>query len=227
MMFKRLVLSAALLAGLVGAASANVSVTSEAGAWKTIAGIATDGKTVCGAEIIGQDRILLIKWFDGVDGLIVQIARTGWHIPDGQPVDVLFQFDQLAPWRAKAIGVQGTSATGSRVEFRIEGDTITGFIDQLRLASHMSVAFPSGSERPWSASLKGSNVAIVNMMQCVRSVVSGHSSQPFAAAPSQPGPGMSQPFTPASPVGRPARPSAPFSGPPAPPYSPRSVEGDI
>ena len=224
MMFKRLVLGAALLIGLVGTATAEVSITSEAGAWKTIAGTATDGKTVCGAEIIGQDRILLIKWFDGVDGLIIQIAKTGWNIPDGQPVDVLFQFDQLAPWRARAVGVQGTSATGSRVEFRILGDDITGFIDQLRLASHMSVAFPSGSERPWSASLNGSNNAIVNMMQCVRSVVAGRTSPPFGAAPSQPGPKVSQPFTPASPAGRP---TVPFSGPPAPPYSPRSVEGDI
>ncbi|WP_428492556.1 hypothetical protein [Rhodopila sp.] len=223
-MFKRPVLAAALLIGLVGAASADVSITSESGAWKTIAGTATDGKTVCGAEIIGQDRILLIKWFAGVDGLIIQIAKTGWNIPDGQQVDVLFQFDQLAPWRARAVGVQGTSATGSRVEFRIQGDDITGFIDQLRLASHMSVAFPSGSERPWSASLKGSNIAIVHMMQCVRSVVAARSSQPSGVAPSQPGPNVSQPFTPASPVGRPA---APFSGPPAPPYSPRSVEGDI
>lgn len=228
MMFNRLLLGTTLVTVWVGVASAQVSVTSEAGAWKTIAGVANDGTTLCGAEVSGRDRIFMVKWFDGNDELFIQIAKIGWSIPDGQPVDVALQFDHLAPWRVKASGIQATPVTGSMIQFRIEGDNITAFMNELRFASHMSVVFPTGSEQPWSGSLKGSNVAVINMMQCVHSVLASHTSQPFVAAPAQPRPEASQPFTaPSAPMARPSPPIAPFNSPQMPGYSPRSVESEI
>jgi uncharacterized protein (DUF2147 family) len=79
---RRLLFAAGVTAALAAPANAKVSNTGVFGYWTTFAGVATDGKPVCGMNTdwgVGDQTTgrLMLKYI-GQPELVVHIARAGW-----------------------------------------------------------------------------------------------------------------------------------------------------
>jgi hypothetical protein len=126
---------------------------------------------------------------------------------------------------------------------------LTQFTREFRYSSSMVVAFPQGSEAPWTASLTGTNFMSDRFVECIGVVRRGQTpgqatqpysgpTQPFGGGPTQPFSGTQPPVV-APPVAPPAAPSSPApsfggspskpqpdSAPPPPPPSPGGKRPD-
>ena len=182
-----------------GAAQAQVSVIYRAGSWETIAGVASDGKGVCGIRVRGPDKALFIKWFAGSPHLVIHLMKLSWAIPHGTRVDMAIQFDAHSSWSGSAEGFDQTM-----VELTIGANAAVRFLEELRYATSMTVRFPSGSEGDWTASMAGSNAATLKMLECINWTTrpQRRPTQPFTSQ-AQP-PATTQPYS--SPVRRPSVP---------------------
>ena len=108
---KRLLLASAVAAALAVPANAETSNTGVFGYWNTFAGVADDGKPVCGMQtnwtVDGQPSAasFMIKYF-GQHALVFHIGRAGWRVPYGQPVPVEIQIDQAPAFKEIALGAE-------------------------------------------------------------------------------------------------------------------------
>lgn len=196
-MKKSLIISAVSALALCAAvAQAEVVVTSRSGSWSTLGGTADDGTRMCGVEVRGHDKRIMIKYFAGQHDLIVHLAKLSWSIPRGTRVPVEVSFDGHSPW----VAVAGGTSLPEMVEFNVKPGSIKPFMEELRWATSMTVHFPAGSETDWSADMTGSNAAAMAWARCVVTTL------PRTDAPSQP----------FSDERRPQAPTQPFSGVAAP-----------
>jgi hypothetical protein len=211
-----LLLAAGVAAALAAPANAEVSDTGVFGYWTTFAGVANDGKPVCGMStdwsVGGQTTgRFMIKYF-GQHEIVVHIARVGWQVPYGQPVPVQIQIDQAPAMKAIARGAE--EGQGGLLEFTIE-DTdvwaVTGkpaieeFVNLLSSGRQITVSFPEGSEPPWVGQLAGSTAALRSLDACVITMNAASKTAPRTAQ----APGTTQPFTPKE-TPKPSTSSQPF-----------------
>jgi hypothetical protein len=186
-----------------GAAQADTTDLAVYGRWTVFGGTSDQKVPVCGISTSwnGNTAGFLIKWFQGVNGLVVHIYKSSWNIPAGIQLDVSIQFGHAAPWTVRATHV----GTSKMIELTVPSDRVSAFLTEVRYSSFMTVAFPSGTEPPWVGSMEGSNNAVVAMAQCYRNT-QALSSQPFANNPPQPyGNNAPQPSAPSLPPHQPLR----------------------
>jgi len=171
-------------------------VLSTFGYWQVFGGIADNGSPVCGLRTgwAGGTQGFIVKWFSGLE-LIVHIYKSTWNVPEGRQVDLQFQFDHAAPWFGKAAGTKNPNL----VEVRIPPDRVDSFLNEVRYANTLYVAFPSGTEAPWSGAMAGSSAGVTGLLQCVHVTNAQMAptpaptpSQPYAIAPH---PAPSQPYS--------------------------------
>lgn len=192
---RRLLLAIGVAAALAAPVGAEVSDTGVFGYWTTFAGVATDGKPVCGMStdwaIRGQTTgSFLIKYF-GKDEVLVQIGRVGWQVPYGQPVTVHIQIDQAPAIKALSHG-GGEMQGWSFLEFTIKRDDVwaaTGknaieeFLALLSAGRQITVSFPDGSEPPWVGQLAGSRAALQSFMACGTTIDAANRGAPGTTQP--------------------------------------------
>jgi hypothetical protein len=160
-------------------------VVASAGAWSAIAGVATDGRAVCGVITFwGTNRSLAIKAFQRDPFLAVEIVKSGWRIPAGTPLEVAIRFGDRPPWLARATGL------GDTVEFTVALGQVAEFMGEFRLANVGAILFPSGDEAAWPMDLRGSSAAAAMMATCVGVMADvaapPPSTQPHRPSPTQP-----------------------------------------
>jgi hypothetical protein len=210
---RRLLLAVGVTTALAGPAGAEVADTGVFGYWTTFAGVATDGKPVCGMKtdwgVGGQTTgSFLIKYF-GQKEVVVQIARAGWQVPYGQKVKVQIQIDQTPAIKVLSHGT-GEKPGWSFLEFTIKHDdvwTVTGknafeeFVALLSAGRQITLSFPDGSEPPWKGQLAGSRAALQSFMACGTTIDTAKNeapgtTQPFSGRREAPDPAttVTQPF---------------------------------
>jgi hypothetical protein len=155
------------------------------GAWKAYGGRSTDGTQVCGMSVSGdQGRSLHIKYYDGTNDLSLQAFKESWRIPVGTRFPVIMRVDGRSPWH-----VPQAYGRGDLVEWRVSLSQGDSFLSEFRFGTNLNIAFPSGSEAPWTASLSGSNAITSVFITCIQSMTGNNrpvASQPFGAVPTQP-----------------------------------------
>jgi hypothetical protein len=179
------------------------------GYWTTFAGVATDGKPICGMStdwgVKGQTTArFLIKYF-GRDEIVIHIGRVGWQVPYGQPVKVYIQIDQapVIEFLSHGVGEEKQSV----LECTIKRDDVwaaTGknaieeFLALLSAGRQITVSFPDGSEPPWAGQLAGSRAALQSFMACGTTIGAANREAPGATQPfspkEAPKPATTQPF---------------------------------
>jgi hypothetical protein len=198
-----LLLATGVAAALAAPANAEVSGTGVFGYWTTFAGVANDGKPVCGMRtdwsVGGQTTgRLMLKYF-GQPEIVVHIARVGWQVPYGQPVPVQIQIDQ-AP-AMNVVARSGQEGGGDLLEFTIkETDVwpVTGkpavgeLVALLSSGRQITISFPDGNEPPWVGQLAGSTAALHSFVACGTTMDAARKGAPGPAR----APGTTQPFTP-------------------------------
>lgn len=183
-----------------------VEILLKSGFWEAFGGVSNAGNPVCGvAETGAAGKMITVKWFYDHPRLYVQLYKSTWEIPDGAQISVRFKFDNDAPWEAHAAKV-----TANGIQFNIPPDGIKSFVNQMAAASHLYIAFPSGSETIWDGNLDGAYGAMHKMLDCMNYMNAhagqfesgggqtepyGSTTQPFGSAPSEPTPTPSQPYT--------------------------------
>jgi hypothetical protein len=208
---RRLLLAAGMTATLALPAGAEVSDTGVFGYWTTFAGVATDGKPVCGMStdwgVEGQTTSrFLIKYF-GQDELVIHIGRFGWQVPFGQPARVRMKIDQAPTMEIVSHGVVAEKHGSSLLEFAIKRDDVwepTGksaieeFLALLSAGRQITISFPDGSEPPWVGQLAGSQAALQSFMACGATIEAANRGAPGGTQPFSPRqarqPATTQPF---------------------------------
>jgi hypothetical protein len=186
------------MAALAVPACAETSNTGVFGYWTTFAGVASDGKPVCGMstdwELRGQTTgSFVIKYF-GLDEIVVHIGRMGWQVPYGQPVTVHIQIDQAPVLEVLSHG-SGERQAWSILEFTMKSDDVweaTGenaseeFLALLSAGRQITVSFPDGSEPPWVGQLSGSRAALQSFTACGTTIDAANRRRPGATQPFSP-----------------------------------------
>ncbi len=191
---------------------AKLAVYSRIGGWDVFKGTATDGKQVCGIGSTNpaDGRAFSLRYALGADSVTFVAAKPSWSIPNDLHVPVVMQVGLNRPWSERAVG------HGDRLEWSMDRETVERFDQEFRRAESMTVTFPSGSERPWIVSLKGSAAASSAMGRCVTAMTQeAGATVPAKAGPQSP----TQPFgASAAAPGQPTQPAAaqPTAAEPAP-----------
>ena len=190
-------LAALVLAATVGPAGADMTVYYHVGSWDAFSGPDSDGKSVCGVGSTnpGDNRSFSLRFTIGADSVLFEAKKPNWNIPSGTQLPVVVQIGLDAPWNFQGVG------DGQVVEWSVDKTSMQSFDAQFRLASSMSVSFPSGNEPPWTVGLTGSTAISNAFGRCVTVLTQRASAQqtaptqPYTQTPTQPtAPEPTQPF---------------------------------
>jgi hypothetical protein len=185
---------ALVLGALAGPAGADMSVYYHAGGWDAFSGPGSDGKPVCGIGSTNpsDSRSFSIRFSIGSDGAMFEARKPTWNIPDGTQLPVVVQVGLDAPWTFQAAGHQ------QLLEWTVDRQAMQTFDAQFRIATSMTVSFPSGNEPPWTVGLNGSTAISNAFGRCVTDMAQRVQTQASLPAPT----GPTQPFgqTPTQPV---------------------------
>jgi hypothetical protein len=185
---KRL-MTAAALALLTTAAQADRIHLTDSGVWRTDY-YRQNGKGMCVMEAAlkwqnGAVGVIDFKWSGDV-GLFMHVTKTNWSIATETDIPFSITLD-TATRHANGI-VIADQRGGSTMETQIDEDIAIGFMDDVANAKTMTIAFDSGTEKPWVSMMNGSRKAVAAMSMCVKTV--------RESQPTQPGPQVSAPTAP-------------------------------
>lgn len=184
---KRKLLTAALAATLASVAllspakAANTRYLSQKGAWSTfIADADTDGKPICGMQVVGRGVSLMVKYQNG-DQLFMQIFKYGWNIPSGTDIPGYLAFDKSEHFPFEGKGGKGPNGEGV-VTLGIKPGTEEDFLGVMADADKMIVGFTQGTQPPLIADMAGSRDAVNVFRACSSKIdqIAADAPQPFA-----------------------------------------------
>jgi hypothetical protein len=186
-------LAAVALAGTAGLARADMTVYYHIGSWDAFSGPGSEGKLVCGVGSTnpGDNRSFSMRYTIGSDSVLFQAKKPSWNIPAGTQLSSVVQIGLGRLWNFQGLG------DGQVVEWSLDRASMETFDAQFRVASTMTVSFPSGNEPPWTVGLNGSTAISNAFGRCV-SVLTQRvaAQQPAPTAPTQPyGQTPAQPVT--------------------------------
>ncbi len=196
---------------------AQTSVYYHAGVWDAFSGPGDGGVPVCGVGTTSQidGRSLSLRLPVNAGNVTFQAKRSTWNIPDGTAIQVVMQVGLDAPWTLQATG------SGQIVTWAVDRNAMQAFDAQFRLASSMTLSFPTGNEPPWQIALAGSSAISNAWSRCMADLAQRAAMQPAAQAPTGPTQPFGQPAAqPTQPFGQPANPpppAQPEAGSPPPP----------
>ena len=188
------------------AAAAQMQTYYHAGAWDAFSGKSGTGGAVCGVGITQppDNRRLSLRFDIGGTATSFSASKPDWSIPAGTHVTVVMQIGLAAP-----ATLQGTGHDRA-IDWTLDPAAMQTFDGQFRGAASMTLAFPDGTEPPWSLSLAGSTAISDTFGRCVRDLTHQvQAAQSQGSGSSEPAPaGATQPFAP---------PAATTPGTPPPP----------
>jgi hypothetical protein len=157
--------AAGITLAVASPASAKVETFAQAGVWRAFAGRAEDGVPVCGLAVSSDDgRGVTIKWYSGANKLQVQVLRMTWAIPPGTQMGLAIRFDGDEPYVGTAFGHQNNPRM---LTIDIESKATGQFLKDFAEARAMTIAFPSGNEKPWVARMDGSRSIATALVRCI------------------------------------------------------------
>jgi hypothetical protein len=177
-----------LLAAFAGPTTADMTVYYRAGRWDAFSGPGSDGKMICGIGSTNpaDSSTFSLRFTIGGDSVLFQARKPNWSIPSGTEIPVVMQIGLDAPWTAQATG------DGQEVQWSLDRTAMQTFDSQFRLASSMTISFPSGNEPPWAVALGGSTAISNAFGRCVTTLAQRSDeaptqpTQPFGQTPAQP-----------------------------------------
>ncbi|MGY8679791.1 hypothetical protein Q2941_18625 [Bradyrhizobium sp. UFLA05-153] len=196
----------AAMAGLLAlSGQANALDLKVSGYWKAYY---AEQNQICGMESHGTmshgQAAMHIKFIVGQPGLLVQIFKTSWDLPNGVKVPIVIDVDGEPTYEVEATGYSGKE-TASLVEWRIRPDDAIPFIKRFAAARSMSMRFQNGNEAPWVVNLGGSGAISLVMFRCI-AAFGKPATQPYGAP---------QASRPTQPYGAPSTPTQPYDITPA------------
>ncbi len=173
------------LGTLAGPAGAQMTVYYHVGSWDAFSGPTGDGKMVCGVGSTnpGDNRSFSLRLTIGGDSVMFEAKKPTWNIPAGLQIPVVVQVGLDSPWNFQGLG------NGQAVDWSVDRNALPIFDAQFRLATSMTVSFPSGDEPPWTVGLSGSTAISNAFARCVRDMTQrteGQQPAPRATGPTQP-----------------------------------------
>jgi hypothetical protein len=203
-------MAAVLILGVLAAsADADMTVYYRAHGWDAFSGSDEIGKQVCGIGTTDPaDTYSFSLRFEIGDDLVkFRAKKPTWNIPAGTLLSVVVRIGPDTSWDIQGVG------NGQAVEWSLDPGAFQTFEVRFRRTKSMTVAFPSGSEPPWTIALKGSKAISNAFGRCIKvetqrevtamqksALPAAHpATQPFGEAPAQqPEAGPSQPSAPAA-----------------------------
>jgi hypothetical protein len=199
---KTLTAAAALLA-FAGTAEAEMRFTGQFGSWSTGTGTNDHGQRMCSAQLIGADRSIYVKYQANSSSLFLHLFKTGWNIPDGQPVTVVVQVDHAPTMMLSGIGMHHTQHESDGINIVVPNTAWAAsgkpmdveLLGLIRDGLKIQFYFPDGNEESWDGQLTGSTNAVMSLAQCITALDGSLSppappsvapTQPFAAPQTQP-----------------------------------------
>jgi len=151
-------------------APAQTNTLATAGAWEAFGGTTKDKKQrVCGVSMSGEGRYFSIKYYAGEKDFTVQLGSKEWTVDDGAKVTLYMSMDGASPWKATASGMHFSDGDAG-LEFDIDIDKISQFIDEFRGANQMRVRFDGQKVSPWQVTLSGTTAVTNAMVICIRNM---------------------------------------------------------
>jgi hypothetical protein len=173
------------------------------GAWSAFEVLALSGRLMCGSQLSGRDRVLLLKYEAGTDVLTIHLVKNGWTIPKGERIQIFMQVDRTSPMSLSGYGggqlpvysdwgiIEIT--IGLNDVWSVTGkDQISEVINLLSSGNVVYFTFPGGDEPQWEASLLGSRQALEAQGRCIANLTrstqphAGRRTQPFGTTPAVP-----------------------------------------
>ena len=136
------------------AALAQVKTYYHVGAWDAFSGRDDKEGAMCGVSstMPTDNRRLSLSFDIGGSDTGFSASKPDWAIPDNTRVTVVMQIGLNSPWTA-----QGTGHDHS-IDWTLTSAMMQTFDKQFRISPSMTIAFPDGSEAPWTVPLTGSTV---------------------------------------------------------------------
>jgi hypothetical protein len=165
------------------------------GTWSAFEVLALSGRMMCGSQLSGRDRVLLLKYEAGTDVLTIHLVKNGWTIPKGQKMKIIMQVDVAPPMSLYGYGGGQLPVYSSWgiVEITLGLNdiwSVTGkpqiseVINLLSSGKVVDFTFPDGDEPQWEGSLSGSRQALDAQGRCIANLT--RSTQPYAGRPTRP-----------------------------------------
>lgn len=198
-------LAAMALGALAKPARADMTVYYHVGSWDAFSGQGSDGKPVCGVGSTnpGDNRSFSERFPIGGESVAFEVKKPTWSIPGGTQLPVVVQVGLSAPWNFQAIG------NGQAVDWSLDRGAMQTFDSQFRLATSMTVSFPTGNEPPWTVGLSGSTAISNAFGRCVTDLTqrtagsrqtTGGPTQPFGLSTMPIRPALQAPAQPTQPT---------------------------
>jgi hypothetical protein len=165
------------------------------GTWSAFEVLALSGRLMCGSQLSGRDRVLLLKYEAGTDVLTIHLVKNGWTIPRGQKMKIIMQVDRAPPMSLSGYGggQLPVYSDWGIVEITLGLDDIWSVTEKPQISEVINLlssgklvhfTFPDGDEPQWEGSLLGSRQALDAQARCIANLT--RSTQPFADRPTQP-----------------------------------------
>lgn len=147
---------------------AETSILARAGGWEAFGGTTSKGRSVCGmSQATADGRYFGVKWFDGLDTLVLQLKWRNWDILDGAQQVLTMVFDGYKPWYVTAMGVHFADGDAG-LEFTINKEEVEEFASEFRNAGTLRLQFARGKAKEWVVSLAGTNAVSESFRRCTR-----------------------------------------------------------
>ena len=162
--------AAFVMASLLGLpAAAEVVTFKRAGGWEAFGGRSNNGGKLCGMATSGGGRWFGIKYFEGAPSLTIQLSKNTWKVRPGTQIDVIMQFDNESPWKARATAFYMDYGDAA-LEFQINRQQLRQWINEFRESTLLYVRFPSSNVEDWQANLSGTQQIADAMGQCLQAM---------------------------------------------------------
>lgn len=165
-----LILGAAMVLLAPSVHAQGVDKISKSGAWSMLQGTSADNVRLCTMSTLGPGggASFHIKHYQGMDHLIVHIAKHSWDIPEGSSVNVGIKIGKELPWLSES-----ATAGGNMIQMNLGlgesgSEAMKLFMQELRSNDTAKVYFFDGEEEPWVISLIGTSQAEIKFKSCIK-----------------------------------------------------------
>jgi len=150
--------------------SAEVVTFKRSGGWEAFGGRSNDNRKVCGVSASGGGRWLGVKYYEGDDGLTLQLSKSTWTVRNGAQINIKMQFDYESPWTARARAFHMENGDGA-IQFTVGRKQIPQWLKEFRDSNALYVRFPQSDVEDWQADLAGTEEIVDALGLCLQAMI--------------------------------------------------------
>jgi hypothetical protein len=148
---------------------AEVVTFKSSGGWQAFGGRSEDNRKVCGVSADGGGRWLGVKYYEGDDGLTLQLSKNTWTVRNGAQIDIKMQFDYESPWTARARAFHMSNGDGA-IQFSVGRKQILQWLKEFKASNMLYVRFPGSDVEDWQADLSGTEEIVDALGLCLQAM---------------------------------------------------------